>query len=211
MPEERYTIFVKRIEGRIERHGRDSLSEDCIRYEYFTALLEAEKLKSCDLLLEYFHPNLKFNKKGKRKIDCVLMDIANKPKEAIEFKLFPSRSNYAASVEGIGSIFADCYRLLNTNIPQKTIVLVSMGNMSKYINNPFNGFNFLFEESSSEKYIDAAFINSIKAKGFLKSIKEKTFPEFLPFAFYMKRVFLKTVYCCTLSVFNINIDINETL
>ncbi|MCL1992969.1 MAG: hypothetical protein FWG66_08485 [Spirochaetes bacterium] len=190
MADDLHKLFAERIKTRIERYEDDNLSEDCIRYEYFNALLETEKRKTCDLVLEYPHPHPKL-KSERRKIDCVIMDKQNKPIQAVEFKYFPPRSNHAASPEGMGSIFADCYRLLLTKIPHKTIVIVSLGNMTHYINNPKHGFDFLFASSADRKRIPIkkTFLDNIKSKGFHKTIEGKVYQDFSPFDFSLKRVF----------------------
>ena len=147
--------------------------------------METERRDSFELVLEYPHPVF-----AGKKIDCVVMNKANEQLEAIEFKYFPPRENHAASAEGVGGIFADCYRLLKTNIPKKTIVIVSWGKMTKYILNIKYRFDFLFEQSPKEKLIDKSFLNNIKQKGFHEAIISRTCQKFKPYAFSMKQDFL---------------------
>jgi len=198
----RHELFAGRLKTRIGRHGAEYLSEDCIRYEYFTALLETEKCNSCDLLLEYPHPHSKYEK---RKIDCVVMRRPGKAVEALEFKYFADgKLSTKPRLSAMGGLFADCYRLLDTDIPQKIIVLVSTGKMTDYINNPKNRFDFLFDESCSrkEREIEAAFYKKIGGT-FISEIRKKTYPKFSPFAFFIKRIFTERENDYTLAVFNI--------
>jgi len=199
----RHELFAGCLKTRIERYGAEYLSEDCIRYEYFTALLETEKCNSCDLLLEYPHPHSKYEK---RKIDCVVMRRPGKAVEALEFKYFADgKLSTKPRLSAMGGLFADCYRLLDTDIPQKTIVLVSTGKTTDYINNPGKRFDFLFDESCSckEREIEKAFHKNIIGKTFLSTIKKNTYPEFSPFAFFIKRIFTERENDYTLAVFNI--------
>lgn len=212
----RNEAFAELLKERIKRHGIEKLSEDCIRYDYFSAVMEKEKRKASDLILEYTHDNRKYGKeendtennyrkkRRKKEIDCVIvegnMPGTEKPVEAIEFKFFADYENPKAAVDTagkIGALFADCYRLLDSKIEQKTIVLVSAKTMIDYIQGnskhkrTIPDVSFLFDEKN-EKKIENGFIAKIqKSKEFCTQIEKKTYPGIKLKPFIITNVFFR--------------------
>ncbi|GHV88963.1 hypothetical protein AGMMS50267_13230 [Spirochaetia bacterium] len=189
MNQKRHTMFAEYLAQRIKRHGLERLTEDCIRYDYFSAIMAAEGRTASDILLEFAHPNQKYQAKGKKEIDCVLVDRHGKPAEALEFKYFAERDSYPRTM-GIGAFFADCCRLMESGIPVKTLALVSAATMNAYIRKSVNKVDFLFDQTKAAKNISAAFFRSLPATAY-KTIQDKTYEGFKPFPFSLQRIFLE--------------------
>jgi hypothetical protein len=184
--QKRHEAFYKRLCSRIQKHGMEKLSEDCIRYDYFSALCETEGTAGADAVLEYPHPDPRYNTKKGRKIDCVIF-AKGKATEALEFKYFPSKKDQHFS-KNAGDLLADCYRLLDTDIPLKTLVLVTAEPMQRYIENPANGFDFLLGKETGGK-VSKDFPGA-RADTVLASVRKKTYDGFKPFGFVWERIFL---------------------
>jgi hypothetical protein len=202
---DRHELFAKNLEARLNKaaalaknNGTDTfdyLSEDCIRYDYFSAILEAENRASSDLVLEYPHPNDQYvtqsgtRTNGHRKeIDCVVLENG-KPREAIEFKYFAEHRNSSpARMLHMGGLFADCYRLLDAGLGniERTVVLVSRKTMNDYIGKENNGFSFLFGLNKEYHVEEDFFANH--GTTFIQTIREKTSPEFEPYGFSIERI-----------------------
>jgi hypothetical protein len=202
MSDKRHVLFSSRLKERIARHGLCRLSEDCIRYEYFSALRETEGRAAADLLLEYEHPNPAYQQRGRRKIDCVIMNGGGRPEEAIEFKYFIERKDYHRP-EAAGALFADCYRLLDTGIPRKTIVLVSTRFMTGYIEKPSNKLSFLFTGKDNCEKIPGEFYKQM-CDTFFQAIRKSTYDGFKPFAFELKHIFFERTGDYVIAVFRLN-------
>lgn len=211
--EKRHRLFAEKLKARLKKaealpkqEGEDKfdfLSEDSIRYDYFSAIMQAENLKSEDLILEYPHPNKKYVKQSetrknghKKEIDCVILENG-KPHEAIEFKYFAEQKNSAMDTTlHIGELFADCYRLLDAELGkiEQIVVLVSRKTMNKYITNPSNDVAFLFaKETCLNQYKtakDTGFIKKIQSSKIISdTLHKKTYLDFVPKNFTIERIF----------------------
>jgi len=127
------TIFKKYSEHLINRisKGVEDITEDCIRYDFFSCLHQSG-YNAHDIFLEY-----KFKKNITKSIDTVIKSCQEEI--ALEFKYFrrhPSKKNAAVTIY-MSSVICDLIRLqtLPHNGFKRFFVLLTDDEMFKYISN----------------------------------------------------------------------------
>lgn len=137
-----------------------NISEDTIRYLFFSSLILSNSAKPNDIFLEYPHPQIE-----KAKIDTYINFKNEKPNWVIEFKFdrkIPSQKSSPKTMKA-GKFFKDLYRLKTFNMNDNSryfFIYVTDPEMFYYFNNESNGLKSFFNLEinktfyMSENYLD---------------------------------------------------------
>lgn len=148
-----------------------NISEDTIRYLFFSSLILSNSAKPNDIFLEYPHPQI-----DKAKIDTYINFKNEKPNWIIEFKFdreIPSKKNSPRTMKA-GKLFNDLYRLKTCNINENSryfFIYVTDPEMFYYLNNENNGLKSFFNLQVERNL----HINNFYLEG-----KSKTFEDQFP-------------------------------
>jgi len=148
--EETLKLFQKYLEDRLETHIH--LTEDSVRYSFFSALTAQNSLEQHEIILELPHPQIK-----NAEIDTY---IKSKNIEAfLEFKYHRKSNSSSPKPQKAGSLFKDFIRLSTLNSgAQKYVVYFTDSEMATYFhkhNSQYSDFwskdSFEFNESFLSK------------------------------------------------------------
>lgn len=147
------------------------ISEDTIRYLFFSSAILTGVAKPNDIFLEYPHPQIE-----KAKIDTYINFKNEKQDWVIEFKFdreIPSKKNSPRTMKA-GKLFNDLYRLKTCNIDDNSryfFIYVTDPEMFYYFNNESNGLKSFFNlEINKNLHISEDYLSD----------KSKTFDEQFP-------------------------------
>jgi len=139
--EKTFNDFFEKLKKRFSKSDIAKISEDCIRYDYFTSLCSNSNIESSDIILECPYK--------KSKIDCFIESKS----EAIEFKFFrPYGNTSIAQTRQLGNLVKDFYKLLSfqKNHKQRVeiikIIVVANKEMTNYINKKLHMFDDYVEQ-----------------------------------------------------------------
>ena len=160
--------FYNNIEKRLQKHNVECISEDCIRYDFYSAI--NKKLPTENIILEYPHDQL-----DKKEVDMVA-EIEVNEFMACELKYFrriPSGKNIDRT-GAIANFVSDFIKLnkLKRKIQNKLAICLSDDEMIKYMQNPDNGFDNILNSKTGNEFIIENF--NKRAKHFKDIIESKT-------------------------------------
>lgn len=121
---ERYAEFLK------ERlASKQHLTEDSVRYSFFSALLETTDIKQHEIVLELPHPELE-----KKEIDTHVLPAEGRAAYYIEFKFHRASNSSSPKPQKAGSLFKDFGRLstVKSDGARCLVVYLTDGEMAKY-------------------------------------------------------------------------------
>lgn len=163
------TYFESLLEERFKTDK--NMSEDTIRYLFFSSLILSNSAKPNDVFLEYPHPQIE-----KAKIDTYVTFKNEKQDWIIEFKFdrkIPGKKNSPRTMKA-GKLFNDLYRLKTCDIDEGSryfFIYVTDTEMFYYLNNEANGLKgFINLEINKFLKIDESYLIG----------KRKTFDEQIP-------------------------------
>lgn len=148
--------FSNNFDRRLCLHDTSAITEDCIRYDFFGALVaEGHKTEYC--ILEFPHPHESFKK---RKIDFVQWNEKLITKAIVEMKYYkripsgtPDKTGY------MSKLIVDFLRLNFAHIgnSEKYFIMATDNVFKTYLTNEKNGFsNLLSAELGSEIDVSAS-------------------------------------------------------
>jgi len=218
----RHEIFLEKVLSRFNRYDASKISEDCIRYDYFDAvikcgsiferpLLEAENgvdsydYNCTDLILEYPHPDSRYiGKKNKeKKIDCVVMQLdakagasgkdVYKPVDTIELKFFPeTESKGTAKTQHIASLVADFQRLRDAKKLGTRLVVLVTLDAMITYINGDNGFSTLFSEKEKNYKTCKISVDKQDEATFRKVLDKRTYKGVKLTPITVERIFFES-------------------
>ncbi|EGQ8983015.1 hypothetical protein RV040_001436 [Vibrio alginolyticus] len=174
-----FQIFSNNFSRRLERYSATDISEDCLRYDLFAAIMEiGYSADSC--VLELSHPHLSF--KG-REIDLVTYTDECYPDSVVEMKYFkeiPSKKQ--DTTQYMAKLIVDLIKLkfaseLGGNL---YFVMATDHVMKRYISNSKNSFSNLFEKPLNTRFAVSPSDKSCKNSHFNKHIAKDISLDLFP-------------------------------
>ncbi len=174
-----FQIFSGNFSKRLQRYPVKDITEDCLRYDFFAALLESGySADSC--VLELSHPHPSFNG---REIDLVTYNNDSLPEFVLEMKYFkeiPSKKQ--DTTQYMAKLVVDLIKLKFASELGGSLYFVMATDhvMKNYISNKSNSFSKLFEEPLNTVFPISPSNKSSRNSHFNKNIAKDINLELFP-------------------------------
>ncbi|AIV05881.1 hypothetical protein LA59_10515 [Vibrio harveyi] len=185
-----FQIFSDNFSKRLQRYSAKDITEDCLRYDLFAALLESGySADSCVLELSHPHPSFKG-----REIDLVTYRNDSRPESVVEMKYFKEiPSQKQDTTQYMAKLVVDLIKLKFTSELGGNLYFVMATDyvMKRYISNKSNSFSKLFDEPLNTVFSISPSDKSSKNSHFNKNIAKDINLELFPLssAIKIERIF----------------------
>jgi hypothetical protein len=163
-----FTTYLGNLNQRFKQ-DQEFISEDCIRYDFSSAMLSVEHLQADELILEYPLDRLLGSGKTQKEIDCVIPVL----KTCIEFKFWKTPcSNGQAHTMSEGQLFSDFPQLRNIkDFESRLVIIVSSRRIRNHLNNRWGFYNDEVKQTISKHSLES------RPKTFQKHIGIKEYSD----------------------------------
>lgn len=154
LPIATYDRFTEFLEKRIA--SSQHLTEDSVRYSFFSAVLQTTPIEQHELILELPHP-----KYPEQAIDTYVAAADDRPELFFEFKFHRTSGSKSPTPQKAGSLFKDVARLasLHSNGRRCVVIYLTCSEMATYFEKNEAAYSAFWRQATGSEFIyDKAFL-----------------------------------------------------